>query len=233
MTEAPAGDGGARRRDPSRPPTGAAQVVDQPGRHRAPGRLPARSLPRFVLVGPVLGLAVVLVVAGRSDRAPVAAGRSPASASPAVGSSPAVVPPAAGSSVTGPSVPATSVGEVGPGARWLPVLDQLDAVRARAYERGEVARLRLVWAPGSRLDADAARLRALVAIGCTARGVRHRFRGPGVVSVGGRRVRLRITQWLPRSERRCGRQVAGWFAGTPPTVVTADLLATDVGWRLG
>jgi len=101
-----------------------------------------------------------------------------------------------------------------------------------AYSRGDAALLGRVWAPGERARQDAARLRALVAAGCVARGVRHRFGRIEVLSTGGRLVRLRVVQSLPRSERVRSGQVVGSFAGTPPTAVTVELLATDDGWRL-
>lgn len=117
--------------------------------------------------------------------------------------------------------------------RWLRVIDDLDAVRSTAYERGDVGMLTTVWAPGPRLRADAAQLRALLAHGCTARGVRHRFGALSVLAVRGPRVHLRVVQWLPVSQRVRAGQVVGRLAGSPPTAVPVDLLATERGWRLG
>lgn len=200
------------RRDAAAPPAAVNS-----GRHRAaPAPRSARQVPaaRLVLAGPVVGLAAVLVVAGWPDRPPTAA------SAPA----PAAVSAAPPNRVGSPP-------EVGAG--WLRVLDGLDAVRSRAYERGDPALLGLAWAPGERLRADTDRLRALLGTGCTARGVRHRFDDLAVVAAGGRRVRLRVTQWLQTSERIRAGRVIGRIAGTPPTTVTLDLLATDRGWRLG
>ena len=117
--------------------------------------------------------------------------------------------------------------------RWLRVLDGLDAVRATAYERGDVALLARVWVSGARLRADAAQLRALLSTGCTARGVRHGFGGVTVLGVDAQRVRLRVTQWLPASQRLRAGRVVGEFAASPPATVPLDLVATDGGWRLG
>jgi hypothetical protein len=111
-------------------------------------------------------------------------------------------------------------------------LEGLDEARATAYARGDATLLGRVWAPGERARQDAGRLRALVAAGYVARGVRHRFDRIEVLSAGGRLVRLRVVQSLSRSERVRSGEVVGSFAGTPPTVVTMELLATDDGWRL-
>lgn len=147
------------------------------------------------------------------------------------------------SSGSGSAVPASaSSGQPPAGAgeplpadrtRWLRVLDGLDGVRSTAYERGDTALLVRVWAPGARLRSDTAQLRALVASGCTARGVRHRFGALSVLATSGRRVRLRVVQWLPAPQRLRGGRVVGPLAGTRPTAVPVDLVATDQGWRLG
>ena len=108
----------------------------------------------------------------------------------------------------------------------------LDEARALAYSRGDVTALDQVWAPGERARQDRARLRALLAAGCVARGVRHRFGRIEVLSTAGRLVRLRVVQSLSRSERVRSGRVVGSFAGTPPAAVTVELLATDDGWRL-
>jgi hypothetical protein len=108
----------------------------------------------------------------------------------------------------------------------------LDAVRAAAYARGDVGLLGRVWVPGLRFRQDSVRLRALVAAGCVARGVRHRFDRIDLVSVLGRSVRLRVVQSLARSDRLRSGRVVGAFAGTTPIAVTVELLATDDGWRL-
>lgn len=137
-----------------------------------------------------------------------------------------------------PAVPGPAAAPAGGAAasstpdRWARVIDGLDAVRARAYEQGEVGLLADVWAPGDRLRADAAQLRALLATGCTARGVRHRIDRVAVVQVSGTRIRLRVTQWLPASERLRGGQVVGSFAGSPPVTVIVELVAGQSGWRL-
>jgi hypothetical protein len=139
-------------------------------------------------------------------------------------------PTAAPGALAGP-VPPTTQPTVAD--RWLPVVDRLDVVRATAYERGDVAMLAQVWMSGWRLQADVAQLRALLSSGCTARGVRHRFDGVDVLAVYAQRVRLRVRQWLPASQRVRAGRVVGDFAGSPPTVVSLDLVATDAGWRLG
>jgi hypothetical protein len=117
-------------------------------------------------------------------------------------------------------------------ARWLRVLDGLDAVRSVAYERGDPALLTRVWAPGERLRIDTDQLRDLVASGCTAQGVRHRFGDLTALSMTGRRVRLRVVQWLPPPLRLLRGEVAGRLPGSAAAEVTVDLLATDEGWRL-
>jgi len=117
-------------------------------------------------------------------------------------------------------------------ARWLRVLDGLDAVRSTAYEHGDPELLTRVWAPGERLRIDTDQLRDLLRSGCTAQGVRHRFGELTLLSATGRRVRLRVVQWLPAPRRLLGGDVAGRLPGSAPAEVTVDLLATDEGWRL-
>jgi eukaryotic-like serine/threonine-protein kinase len=189
------------------------------GRHAVAGQGSARrraSLP--IVVAGVVGLVLALV-----------AGVAWGAAGP--GDRPA--------SVTGPGGPSAASAGQGAGGgsradarRWLGVLDRLDAARAGAYERGDARLLDRVYAAGPHLSADAARLRALVAAGYTARGVRHRFGAVTVLQADAKRVRLRVEQWLPPSRRMRDGRVAGEIPGTTPAVIVVDLVATPAGWRL-
>jgi hypothetical protein len=136
-------------------------------------------------------------------------------------------PAASGAVSPAPPHPRTDAG-----ARWLPVLERLDSVRAAAYASGDVAMLAEVWAPGERLRIDSDRLRDLVASGVTARGVRHRFGTLIVLSESDRRVRLRVLQWLPAGQLlRGGRVVRRLEAGRPAEVLV-ELVRGSTGWRL-
>jgi hypothetical protein len=114
----------------------------------------------------------------------------------------------------------------------LPVLERLDGIRAAAYERGDVAMLAEVWAPGARLRRDADQLRELLASGATARGVRHRFGVLTLLSESDRRVRLRVGQWLPPAVLLRGGRVVGRLAAGRPADVLVELVRVPGGWRL-
>ena len=117
-------------------------------------------------------------------------------------------------------------------ARWLPVLERLDSVRAAAYASGDVAMLAEVWAPGERLRIDSDRLRDLVASGLTAHGVRHRFGTLIVLSESDRRVRLRVLQWLPSGQLLRGGRVVRRLEASRPAEVLIELVRGSNGWRL-
>ncbi|HYT09874.1 MAG TPA: protein kinase, partial [Mycobacteriales bacterium] len=211
---------GARKPAPPDPrPTGSPARRGPGPRHR---RATRHRWPR-VLAGrrwvssPAVGGLVVLIGLGLA----ALAWAEDSSVPPARQAGVAAAPPPAG-----PTAPASAAG------RWLRVVDGLDAVRAAAYEHGDVALLARVWAPGTRLRTDSAQLQALLAAGCTARGVRHRFGEVTVLSTAGRRVRIRLVQWLPISQRVRHGEVVGELPSGPPTPVEVDILATDDGWRL-
>jgi eukaryotic-like serine/threonine-protein kinase len=115
---------------------------------------------------------------------------------------------------------------------WLAVLQSLDALRARAYDLGDVGLLHHVYAAGEHLTADTRQLRSIVASGCTVRGVRHRLRQPAILAQTRDRVRLRVLQSLPASTRLQSGQVLERVAGTAEAAITVDLLRTPDGWRL-
>jgi hypothetical protein len=134
---------------------------------------------------------------------------------------------------SGPVSPAPPHPRTDAVARWLPVLERLDSVRAAAYASGDVAMLAEVWAPGERLRIDSDRLRDLVASGVTARGVRHRFGTLIVLSESDRRVRLRVLQWLPAGQLlRGGRVVRRLEAGRPAEVLVELVRGSTGWWRL-
>ncbi len=141
--------------------------------------------------------------------------------------------PSAGAAPAGPgaATPPTSA-RPAPARDWLAVLDGLDAVRSRAYERGDPALLRQVYLPGSHLSLDTAQLGRITATGETVRGVRHRLRLVAVESSGPGEVRLRVAQSLPASLRlRSGRPVAP-IPGRPESVIVVELTLSPDGWRL-
>jgi hypothetical protein len=202
------------------PPAAMAPADPEPRamvgpRHRKPA--PARRWRTFLAARPRRFVAGVLAVVALSV---VGVARVTAAPTP-----PAAGPPAA-APVAGDPAGASDDG------RWAQAIERLDGIRATAYERGDVAMLARVWAPGPRLRADSAQLRTLVAQGCTATGVRHRFGEVALVSTAAGRVRLRVLQWLPESRRRCNGGATGALPGSPPSVTAMDLVATPDGWRL-
>jgi hypothetical protein len=141
--------------------------------------------------------------------------------------------PSAGAAPAGPgaATPLTSARPV-PARDWLAVLDRLDAVRSRAYERGDPALLRKVYLPGSHLRADTAQLGRITATGETVRGVRHRLRLVAVESSVPGQVRLRVAQSLPVSLRLRSGHPLGPVPGRPESVIVVELTLSPDGWRL-
>ena len=180
---------------------------------------PARRLPRWAL--PAAAAVVLLAVAGgggwwlgRTAEPPSAA------VLPAAGGTPSASPDAAA--------------DVQPEPDWRQVLDELDAARADAFERGDVDRLADVYAEGSEaFAADTARLRALVAEERSATGLRHDVRSVEVQEATPTSVRLLVVDTLAAHEVRAadGSVVQGVPArGERPYLV--ELVRTDQGWRL-
>ena len=116
--------------------------------------------------------------------------------------------------------------------RWVARLDALDGRRALAYERGDGDLLRQVYAPGEHLSVDLRQLDALVRVGETVRGVRHRFGAVVVLAEGPRRARLRVVQFLQPSLRLRAGRVVGTVPGTAPTAIEVELVLAQHGWRL-
>jgi hypothetical protein len=142
---------------------------------------------------------------------------------------------------TGHAMPAGMASTAAPGTprtvepdqrRWLPILADLDGVRAQAYEHGDPALLSRVYLPGRHLRADSARLAALVSVGDTARGVRHRLTRIDVLAASNDHVRLRVLQSLRPSQRLHAGQVVGVIPGAAETAILVDLVGTPAGWRL-
>jgi hypothetical protein len=141
------------------------------------------------------------------------------SAGPLAGAAPIAAP-------DGPSAEPSSP------ADWLTVLDRLDAVRARAYEQGDLVLLRQVYAPGPNLTADTSQLGRLTATGDTVSGVRHRLRVTSVTAAETGRARLRVIQALPASVRLHAGEPVATVPGTADTITLIDLVRTPDGWRL-
>jgi hypothetical protein len=105
------------------------------------------------------------------------------------------------------SVPPT----VGAERRWRRELERLDRLRASAWRRGDVDRLRSVYVAGSaELAVDERHLQAYVARGFMVRGVRTRVMAVHVVDRGRLRVRLAVVDRLadPVASDPTGRELA-------------------------
>lgn len=125
------------------------------------------------------------------------------------GSAVAVLAAAAGSGWAwgraGDAPPTATVAPVAPSSpppvSWDVVLDALDRSRADAFAAGQAALLADVWAPGSPgLAADSAAVAGLR--GGSATGLRHRFAGVEVRSLGTDRVALRVVDVLGSHQLR-------------------------------
>jgi hypothetical protein len=223
-------------------PTGPRHRWQEPAGRRAGGR---RAGGRRALVRWVGGIGVVLLAAGGgvawavaspADRpaalasAPAPTGASPAGPSPA-GSASARAGGPSGGAGPAPSQP-SSVAVPVPTADWFAVLDRLDAVRARAYELGDVALLRRVYVAGPHLAADIGQLHRIVVAGSTVRGVRHRLRAVSVLDRRPASIRLRVAQSLPESVRVGPGQAVVAIPGTAERAVDVELILTRDGWRL-
>lgn len=87
--------------------------------------------------------------------------------------------------------------------RWRPVLDRLDAHRARAYATGRARLLRRVYVPGSRVLArDRQMLRAWTRRAVTVSGARLRVLDVDRLASDGPSVRLRVVDQLGRATAR-------------------------------
>jgi hypothetical protein len=117
------------------------------------------------------------------------------------------------------------------GSDPLVELDRLDALRARAFARGEPALLRRVYVSGPLLRADTAQLARLVPAGCGLIGVRSRFVPVAVRHTPGRDV-LTVTATLPSSRLTCAGRAHGTAPGTAPTRLAVSLVRTDAGPRI-
>jgi hypothetical protein len=219
---------------------GLTQVVRMPQqldgtgpRHRwqqPAGRRPGR--PRVArAVGVVAVLVVLAALAGvgwafaRPADRPGEVRARPPSAAPAGPARRGPDGTAARSREASPDLPRSPVA-------WRAVLDGLDAVRARAYETGDIDLLRRIYRPGVHRAADVEQLRGLLAAGDRVRGVRHRLRVVSVQFQTPAAVRLRVAQALLPSVRLHGGRVLGPLPGTAETVIPIDLARVDGGWRL-
>jgi hypothetical protein len=192
-------------------------------RHGAPSPQPADGRRRPRWLAPVLAAAVLLAAAaglgwwlGRGDDAPAAAAVLPAaSASPSPSTTASASPTA-----TAPD--------------WAAVLEELDAVRARAFASGDLGLLAQVYAPGAAgLAADTSLLQELTSAGRTASGVRHQVRSVEEREIGTDRVRLRVVDVLAGYEVRAAD--GGVVTRTPArgeAPYDVELARTSDGWRL-
>lgn len=244
----PAVPGGSGR--PGRPaePARVVRVPPQPAgagpRHRwqqPPGRRWRRPrvgrlaavLASLVLLAALAGVGLAFarpsdrpadVLARQPTADPVrAGGREPVRSGPV---------PAAGRSSTRPLPARPAAGPPRSAAAWRALLDGLDAVRARAYDTGDIALLGRVYRAGAHLSSDAAQLRGIVAAGDRVRGVRHRLRVISIQTQTPAAVRLRVAQALRPSVRLHGGRVVGPVPGTPETVIPIDLVRLGGSWRL-
>lgn len=166
---------------------------------------------------PGAALAVLLLVAGTLGWL---SGRSGADAAAAL---PAAAPAA-------PS--ATPPAQAGP--QWDQVLDELDAARAEAFSRGDVAMLAEVYAPGSAgLASDSALLQGLVDQGRTAHGLRHAVRSVEVLESSPTAARLGVVDVLGAYEiHDPAGAVVGRAAARGRRAFLVELTRTASGWRL-
>jgi serine/threonine protein kinase len=140
-------------------------------------------------------------------------------------------PARSGPARSGPVAAARDTGAV---VTWRDRVQALDAARSIVFARGDPARLRDVYAAGSRAAAeDAAAVAALTAAGAVAPGVRHEVRRLRVLAVTPSRARLEVTDRMPgyRVLDRRGRVL--WTV--PPRgarTFRIGLVASPSGWRI-
>lgn len=127
--------------------------------------------------------------------------------------------------------PATSSSPVPRPADPLVELDRLDALRARAFARGDPGLLRRVYLPGRLLRADATQLTRLVPTGCGLTGVRSQFVPVATRHQADRDV-LTVTATLHSSRLVCAGHARGTAPGTAPTRLTIALVRTNAGVRI-
>lgn len=116
-------------------------------------------------------------------------------------------------------------------AGWLAWLDELDALRARAYATRDVSLLRQVYAPGPLLRSDAALLVRLVPPGCGLVGARTRY-ASGTAHSTARRLHISVRAALRPSELTCAGRVRGHAVGRGPTTLVIELVRTPAGLRI-
>src|SRR5207253_2393866 len=107
----------------------------------------------------------------------------------------------------------SSAGQAG-GTALLATLERLDVLRDGAFESGNAAVLRQVYAPGSApLHGDLRMLRSMVSAGERATGLRLAIRRLAIVSAGSASAEVRVTDELGPyqlvSADGTGRRVAG------------------------
>jgi hypothetical protein len=177
-----------------------------------PGRR-SRRVPQGVLLGAALAALLVVgaVVGWLSGRG----GEQPPPALPRAATTPAASPSAVAFD-------------------WVPVLDRLDAARAEAFAKGDVAGLGRVYAAGSPgLASDTALLQGLVDQGQSAHGLRHAVRSVQVRSASADRAELRVVDVLSAYEVR---DAAGAVISRAPArgeqAFLVELTKAAGGWRL-
>ena len=189
--------------------SGAAQVVDRPGRrrYRLTGAVPRRLL--------VAAAAAVILAAGAGIG--WASGRGGPTVSP--------LPPA----VTTPAAAPRAVGVDGRAE-----LDRIDAARAVAFSAVNPALLEAADAPGSpALAADRKALARLKARGLSADGVRHRLLEVRSVLQSATGATLRVVDKRTEVTTVDGTgQVVGTLPLRPRAAYDIELVRGPAGWRL-
>jgi hypothetical protein len=142
----------------------------------------------------------------------------------------------AGSGSAAPSLPPVPAAPAAAGADgvWLPVLDRLDAQRARAFAAADPALLAAVYVPGAAVGAaDTAAVRALAADGHRAQGVRHEVRSVRVRSATAQRVELRVVDVLsPQVVTDVDGAEVQALPGRGPAAFDVTLVGAGDGWRI-
>jgi hypothetical protein len=117
--------------------------------------------------------------------------------------------------------------------RWRPVLDRLDAHRARAYATGRTRLLTRVYLPRSRvLATDRRMLGAWTGRGAAVSGARLRVLDVSRLPSPGRSVRLRVVDRLAPATARLGGGERIALPLDQPTEHLIVLRRTVDGWRI-
>jgi len=117
--------------------------------------------------------------------------------------------------------------------RWRPVLDRLDAHRARAYATGRPRLLLRVYLPRSRvLASDRRMLSAWTTRGATVAGARLRVLAVSRLRSPGRSVRLRVVDRLAPATARLRRGERIELPHDQATEHLVVLRRTPDGWRI-